>query len=143
MDGLSSNKENPFVIGVTNHPLDIDEAFLRRLPYKVMFGMPGVDERRKILSIFLKEEDLDPLVSIGALADQTEGYSGSDLRSLCGQAALTFAIEESQSQSADNNDAPITIRLNVHHFAKAFKKVRPSVSDRSHQEIERFTELFN
>ncbi|KAE8371639.1 P-loop containing nucleoside triphosphate hydrolase protein [Aspergillus bertholletiae] len=145
MDGLSNNKDTPFVIGATNHPMDIDEAFLRRLPYKVMFGMPGLEEREKILNIFLKEDDLDPLVSIKALAHQTEGYTGSDLRSLCGQAALDFAIEQAKSHSVneDGTEASVKLQLGVNHFVGALRKVQPSVSVRSHREIERFSSLFD
>ncbi|KAE8365725.1 P-loop containing nucleoside triphosphate hydrolase protein [Aspergillus caelatus] len=145
MDGLSNNKDAPFVIGATNHPMDLDEAFLRRLPYKVMFGMPGLEEREKILKIFLKEDDLDSLVSVKALAHQTEGYTGSDLRSLCGQAALDFAIEQAKSRSVneDGTEASVKLRLGVNHFVGALRKVQPSVSVRSHREIEKFSSLFD
>ncbi|KAI9927516.1 hypothetical protein ASPWEDRAFT_175997 [Aspergillus wentii DTO 134E9] len=145
MDGLSNNKDAPFVIGAANHPMDLDEAFLRRLPYKVKFGMPGLEERRKILSIFLKQDDLDPLFTIDALAQQTEGYTGSDLRALCGQAVLDFAIEKSKSQAAneDGTEAVIKVQLGVDHFARVLQRVQPSVSARSHLEIDKFNSLFN
>lgn len=143
MDGLSNNRDAPFVIGATNHPMDLDEAFLWRLPYKVMLGMPGLEEREKILNIFLKVDDLDPLVSIKALAHQTGGYTGSDLRSLCGQAALDFAIEQAKSRSGngDGTEASVKLRLGVKHFVGALRKVQPSVSARSVREIEKFSSL--
>ena len=88
MDGINTQSEAPFVIAATNRPQDLDEAFSRRLPHKVSFGLPSVEQRSQILRLFLHEEDLDPLVNIDAIAEQAQGFSGSDLRSLCDHAAL-------------------------------------------------------
>jgi len=76
MDGLEKSDKAPFVVVATNRPWDLDDAFLRRLPQKIRFGLPGTESRSKILRTFLKEDDLDPLVSIDSLAKQTDGYSG-------------------------------------------------------------------
>ena len=143
MDGmdLASDKDAPFVIGATNHPMDLDEAFVRRLPYRVMFTLPGLEERKQILKIFLKDDDLDPLVSIDAIAQHTEGLSGSDLRSVCGETALDFAIESMKSNK--NNGEPIRLQLDNGHIARALQKVQPSVTARSHKSIDEFNQQFN
>jgi len=144
MDGLSTSKRAPFVVGATNRPSDVDEAFLRRLPQKVLFTLPNLSQRIRIFKIFLKEGDLDPLVSIEALAEKTEGYSGSDLRSICSQAALSWAIEES-SRRRDSGESLTSARLQltVGHFVKALERTMPSVSARSMEDIERFSRRFN
>ena len=143
MDGLSANKDAPFVIGATNRPSDLDEAFLRRLPHKVFITLPTLEERKKILRIFLTNEDLSPLVSIDALAQETHGYSGSDLRSLCSQAALVWATEQSSKRLGSSQSVALApLLLTVNHFEKALNRIMPSVSSKSMEDIERFSERF-
>jgi SpoVK/Ycf46/Vps4 family AAA+-type ATPase len=144
MDGLSTNKQAPFVVGATNRPSDVDEAFLRRLPQKVLFKLPNLEARIKILRVFLKDGDLDPLVSIEALAEQTEGYSGSDLRSICGQAALSWAMEQSAlKREFGDETTSARLKLTVAHFVKALERTMPSVSQRSMEDIDQFSMRFN
>ncbi|KAE8152647.1 P-loop containing nucleoside triphosphate hydrolase protein [Aspergillus avenaceus] len=146
MDGLSSSKDSPFVIGATNKPLDLDEAFLRRMPFKIQFDLPTADERRKILDRFLTPSDLDTSFDMGQLIKSTKGCSGSDLRSLCGQAALKFGIENvprSEDVNEDTTLAPIKIQLTNHHFAEALQRQGSSVSDRSRNDIRIFNQMFN
>jgi SpoVK/Ycf46/Vps4 family AAA+-type ATPase len=93
MDGLVQDEQAPFVLVATNRPGDLDNAFLRRLPQKIPFGLPDCKGRASILRLFLKQDDLDG-VDVDRLARLTNGYSGSDLKSLCGEAALMWAIEQ-------------------------------------------------
>ncbi|KIE02719.1 ATPase family AAA domain-containing protein 1-A, partial [Metarhizium majus ARSEF 297] len=123
-----------------NRPRDLDEAFYRRLPQKIFFGLPGEESRSKILRLFLKDEDLDPLVDINALARQTDGYSGSDLRSFCAEAALIWAIEQVKEMS--NGIKMSKLRLTVSHFAKSLKKIRPSVSEKTLRDLSGFSRRF-
>ncbi|KFG84252.1 ATPase family AAA domain-containing protein 1-A [Metarhizium anisopliae] len=140
MDGLSKSDTAPFVVVATNHPRDLDEAFFRQLPQKIFFGLPGEESRSKILRLFLKDEDLDPLVDINALARQTDGYSGSDLRSFCAEAALIRAIEQVKEMS--NGVKMSKLRLTVSHFAKSLKKIRPSVSEKTLRDLSEFSRRF-
>lgn len=90
MDGLSSDEWSPFVIVATNHPTDLDEAFLHRLPLKMPFLIPNEARRREILQLNLKDVDLDEDGALDKLCEATRGYSGSNIHSLCGQAALAW-----------------------------------------------------
>jgi ATPase family AAA domain-containing protein 1 len=141
MDGLSQSAKAPFLVVATNRPQDLDEAFFRRLPQKIFFKLPETESRAKILQLFLKEEDLDPLVDINGLARQTDGYSGSDLRSLCAEAALIWAIE--QVKVTPNGEKINRLRLNVSHFAKALKRIRPRVSEKTIRDLKKFALQFN
>ncbi|KAH9484217.1 Spastin [Psilocybe cubensis] len=116
MDGLKSSKEdNVIVIGATNRPFDLDDAVLRRLPRRLLVDLPGEKERKgishllifssrsadlsisvEILKILLRDENLAPDLSIDALAKQTDGFSGSDLKHLCVSAALDSVKEHMQ-----------------------------------------------
>lgn len=47
---------------------------------RLMVDVPDVENRAKILSVILKDEDLAPDVDIQELARVADGYTGSDLR---------------------------------------------------------------
>lgn len=140
MDGLTSNNSDnkaPLVIIATNRPKDLDEAFLRRLPHQVYFKLPSREERQQILSRLLHKEDLGADVSIGHLAKRTKAFSGSDLKNLCGQAALAWATEEAQREEAL---AQKQVRLAMRHFESAFERTGPSTSPELLEELMNFSQ---
>ncbi|SPO20185.1 probable MSP1 - intra-mitochondrial sorting protein [Ustilago trichophora] len=87
-DGLTSSTDRIMVLGATNRPNDIDSAILRRLPKRYAVSLPSAAQREKILSIMLSATPLDPDFSIAEVVKRTEGYSGSDLKELCRNAAM-------------------------------------------------------
>ncbi|KAM3506602.1 hypothetical protein MY10362_002256 [Beauveria mimosiformis] len=102
MDGLRAGQPGaPFVLVATNRPGDLDTAFLRRLPQKIYFELPDTAARSQILRVLLNEEDLSPDVDIDELAALTDGYSGSDLKSVCAEAALLWVLEMSQKDAKE------------------------------------------
>ena len=54
---------------------------------RIYVDLPDVENRKKILSIFLAQENLAPGFQFDKLSEATEGYSGSDLKNLCIAAA--------------------------------------------------------
>ncbi|KAJ7972950.1 AAA-type ATPase family protein [Quillaja saponaria] len=86
VDSMLGRRENP-VLAATNRPFDLDEAVIRRLPRRLMVNLPDASNRDKILRVILAKEDLAPDVDLEALANMTDGYSGSDLKNLCVTAA--------------------------------------------------------
>ncbi|KAG1326254.1 hypothetical protein COCNU_01G001880 [Cocos nucifera] len=87
-DGLrTKDKERVLVLAATNRPFDLDEAVIRRLPRRLMVNLPDAPNRVKILRVILAKEELAPDVDLEALANMTDGYSGSDLKNLCVTAA--------------------------------------------------------
>ncbi|CCM03726.1 uncharacterized protein FIBRA_05872 [Fibroporia radiculosa] len=87
-DGLLSSTDRILVLGATNRPNDIDSAILRRMPKRFSVGLPDLEQRQKILSLMLKDTDLDKTFSLHRLAQESEGLSGSDLKELCRNAAM-------------------------------------------------------
>lgn len=83
-DGLSAspNSAPVIVLGATNRPQDIDDAFRRRMPVSIETKTPDAMGRRDILEKMLSNEHLDETVSLEEVSVLTEGFSGSDLREL-------------------------------------------------------------
>jgi len=50
-DGLTSGSDRIIVLGATNRPHDIDEAFMRRMPKQYAVGKPTAEQRAKILRL--------------------------------------------------------------------------------------------
>lgn len=91
MDGLLANNTDVFVLAASNLPWDLDTAFLRRMEKRVMIPMPTKEGRKEMIkshlsdfspSLFKKDELLN------RCAEQTEGYSGSDIKNLCKEMSM-------------------------------------------------------
>ncbi|CAL4906156.1 unnamed protein product [Urochloa decumbens] len=87
-DGIrTKEQERILVLGATNRPYDLDDAVIRRFPRRIMVSLPDSSNREKILKVLLCKEALAPDVDLKSVANDTEGYSGSDLKNLCVTAA--------------------------------------------------------
>ncbi|KAF1359071.1 ATPase family AAA domain-containing protein 1-A [Lizonia empirigonia] len=93
-DGL--NDLSVFVMVATNRPFDLDDAVIRRLPRRLLVDLPTQADRKEILRIHLKGEQLDPSVDLEDLAKRTPFYSGSDLKNVAVSAALACVKEENE-----------------------------------------------
>ncbi|KAF7199716.1 outer mitochondrial transmembrane helix translocase [Nothobranchius furzeri] len=88
-DGLdTSSSTQVMVMGATNRPQDVDPAILRRMPATFHVGLPNTKQREEILRLILAGENLSNAINLKEIAEKTEGYSGSDLRELCRDAAM-------------------------------------------------------
>jgi SpoVK/Ycf46/Vps4 family AAA+-type ATPase len=100
-DGLTSGSDRILVLGATNRPTDIDAAILRRMPKRFAVALPNRQQRLKILNLMLQDTKLLPGFPTEQLAELTEGFSGSDLRELCRNAAMVPVREYMRSASLD------------------------------------------
>lgn len=131
-DGLTNalNTQQIFVLVSTNAPQDLDEAVLRRLPRRILLDLPLRASRLAILQSLLRDEILDPAVSLEQLASNTELYSGSDLKNLAVAAAMEAAKEELAAKEADvSYEFPAKRILTKAHFEKASKDISASISE--------------
>lgn len=134
MDGFKKSESSPFVILATNLPNDLDPAVLRRVPARIHIGLPSFELRKDIFQISLKEEILHTDVDLDHLARRSEGYSGSDIQTVCVQAALlcdTFVGEDEKR-----------CLRNV-HFEKAMRRCAPTVSRGALDRIEGFSREYD
>ncbi|XP_050375400.1 uncharacterized protein LOC126792927 isoform X1 [Argentina anserina] len=130
-DGLrSKDSQRILILGATNRPFDLDDAVIRRLPRRIYVDLPDVENRKKILSIFLAQENLEPGFPFEKLSEATEGYSGSDLKNLCIAAAYRPVQELLEEEIKDSKkDLSAALRpLSLDDFIQSKAKVGPSVS---------------
>ncbi len=106
-DGLSYTPDQRIlVLGATNRPQDIDEAFLRRMPLQIRIDLPSVEERTAILSLLLADVSIAPShilaegdgdvipIDVALLGQITEGFSGSDLYEMARRTILHASLSE-------------------------------------------------
>ncbi|KAJ1090599.1 hypothetical protein NDU88_003729 [Pleurodeles waltl] len=88
-DGLDTLPDcQVMILGASNRPQDVDSAILRRMPLTFQICQPTQQQRQEILQLILTGENMSHVVNLNELAVRTEGYSGSDLRELCRDAAM-------------------------------------------------------
>lgn len=125
-DGLKSNGRI-VVMGATNRRNDIDEAFLRRLPKTIAIEKPNPTQRRSILEKILKDTAVDRNFDLDAIVARTRGYSGSDLRELCREAAIlpvreyirnNYDYQRKEIASVDETHSLPVRPLNISDFFK-------------------------
>jgi transitional endoplasmic reticulum ATPase len=98
LDGIASDSDAIFLCGASNRRDQIDEAILSRFAEQIEISLPDETARRALLEVFLGpmpfQGDRERIVA--ALAGQSEGQSGRDLRALVNQAVLN-AVKRTSS----------------------------------------------
>lgn len=108
IDGLETDG-GILMMGATNRRTDIDEAFLRRMPKQYKIGLPDKEAREKILSLYIQNIPLDNGLSIKLIAENTSGFSGSDLKEICRNAINNMVKEYRKLPSSKHKDIrPLT-----------------------------------
>ena len=83
------------------------------LPARIFVGLPDRAARQSILEVVLEGESLAADLDLSRLAELTEGYSGSDLKQLCVQAAMRPVrafLEQDSATAAAAEAAAATAR---------------------------------
>ncbi|XP_065672343.1 katanin p60 ATPase-containing subunit A-like 2 isoform X1 [Hydra vulgaris] len=95
MDGLSKTDDLVFLLAASNIPWELDYAMLRRLEKRILVGLPNEEARLQMIKHFLPESDefsnfshVTSRLNYQLLAEKMEGYSGSDIRLVCKEAAM-------------------------------------------------------
>ena len=105
------------VIGITNRPDILDSSLLRtgRLDLALYIAPPDEKSRLEIIKILTKKMPLTNDVNLQEIAIATQNFSGSDLTSLCREAAV---------HAMRNNSSKISSQ----DFANSLKQVKPSIT---------------
>lgn len=131
MDGLKQ-RAHVVVMAATNRPNTIDPALRRfgRFDREVDIGIPDSIGRLEILRIHTKNMKLADDVDLEQVANETHGYVGADLASLCSEAALQQIREKMDliDLEEENIDAEVLNSLAVtqENFKWALGQSNPS-----------------
>ena len=122
----ASDNPNLVVLAATNRRDALDPALLRpgRLETHVEVPEPDRDARRKILEVHTREKPVSDDVDLDHLADETEGYSGAEIASLCREAALVAIERVADEHGAAANDHADEIGITADDFATAVGGIR-------------------
>ncbi|XP_073770246.1 katanin p60 ATPase-containing subunit A-like 2 isoform X2 [Danio rerio] len=94
MDGLARSNDLVFVLAASNLPWELDHAMLRRLEKRILVSLPSAPARQAMISHWLPPVsntggvELRTELDYDSLAQETGGYSGSDIRLVCKEAAM-------------------------------------------------------
>jgi proteasome regulatory subunit len=98
MDGFDQRGDIS-IIAATNRFDMLDRAILRpgRFDRLIEVPEPDVEGRKQILRIHTHGMQLSPDIDLGAIADDTEGFSGAELESLATESGM-FAIRDGRTE---------------------------------------------
>lgn len=84
MDGVGKGSDGVLVLGATNIPWGLDDALLRRMERRVYIPLPDAIARTTMLRMHFKgcDHTLSD-ANFRELGRLSEGYSGSDLKTVC------------------------------------------------------------
>ncbi|MFT4893202.1 MAG: transitional endoplasmic reticulum ATPase [Candidatus Nanohaloarchaea archaeon] len=119
LDGIES-LEGVTVIAATNRPDLIDPALLRpgRIDRDIEVEIPDLEARKKILKVHTQKMPLSDDIDIDELAEELEGYVGSDIESLCREAAMLALRKDTEAEE-----------VRMEHFKEAMEETQPTATD--------------
>ncbi|NXX15782.1 KATL2 protein, partial [Podargus strigoides] len=94
MDGLAQSDDLVFVLAASNLPWELDSAMLRRLEKRILVDLPSKEARQVMIQHWLPPlsnsggVELRTDLDYSLLGQETEGYSGSDIKLACKEAAM-------------------------------------------------------
>lgn len=120
LDGAKAENDGVLILGATNAPWHVDNAFLRpgRFDRVIFVPPPDLKARSEIARIYSKEK---PVVQFDEkeFAKKTEGFSGADIKSAF-ERATESALMEAMKKGGEV--VPITGKSLI----KSTKSIRPS-----------------
>ncbi|XP_041666366.1 katanin p60 ATPase-containing subunit A-like 2 [Cheilinus undulatus] len=137
MDGLAKSDDLVFLLAASNLPWELDHAMLRRLEKRILVSLPSSAARQAMISHWLP-----PLTTIGGVELRTElnyetlakgmdGYSGSDIRLVCKEAAMRpvrkiFDALESHNNGDSNRPVIELETVTTAGFQEVITHTKPS-----------------
>lgn len=138
MDGLEE-LHNVTIIAATNRPDIMDPALLRpgRLDRLVYVPPPDEKSRYEIFPIHLANKPLKGDVDLQILAEDTEGFTGADIASVCNEATMLAIREYVNAGKSTDEESVKELTIGYHHFRDAMLKVKPH----SKKEMEKYKKI--
>ena len=127
MDGFDQT-EDIFVIGATNHEIDLDPAAVRpgRFDKKIHITLPDEKGRQEILKFYLQKIHLKkPDIDIEILSKMTPGFSGAEIENLINLATINSVnTKKKELTMSDINEARDRILMGIARKNTSFSEKR-------------------
>ncbi|MBU4492017.1 MAG: AAA family ATPase, partial [Euryarchaeota archaeon] len=138
IDGLEE-LHNITVIAATNRPDIIDPALLRpgRIDRLVYVTPPDKEARYEIFKVHTSKTPLNSDVDLNKLAEDTDGFTGADIASVCNEAAILAIREHVNSGKPVDENSAMGMKVGYHNFRDAMVKVKPY----SKKELEKYNKI--
>lgn len=122
LDGITHSNDGVLILGATNSPWYLDNAFRRpgRFDRIVFVAPPDYEARLAVFNIFLKNKPTE-LVDYQTLAKMTEEFSGADIKAVVDR-AIEANIPESIRQGK-------VIPISMNTLKNAIRAVNPSTKE--------------
>ncbi|XAR59347.1 Microtubule-severing ATPase [Bertholletia excelsa] len=138
MDGLMKTDELVFVLAATNLPWELDAAMLRRLEKRILVPLPNPEARRAMFQELLPSHTEDEKLPYDLLVERTEGYSGSDIRLVCKEAAMQplrrlLSVLEEKQEVVPEEELPKVGPVRDEDIEMALRNTRPSAHLHAHR----------
>ncbi|XP_064295287.1 katanin p60 ATPase-containing subunit A-like 2 isoform X3 [Phalacrocorax carbo] len=121
MDGLARSDDLVFVLAASNLPWELDSAMLRRLEKRILVDLPSKEARQVMIQHWLPSlsnsggVELRTDLDYSLLGQETDGYSGSDIKLVCKEAAMRPVrkiFDALENHQPGNSNLPV-IRLDT------------------------------
>ncbi len=138
IDGLEE-LHNITVIAATNRPDIIDPALLRpgRIDRLVYVTPPDKEARYEIFKVHTSKTPLNSDVDLNKLAEDTDGFTGADIASVCNEATILAIREHVNSGKPVDENSAKGLKVGYHNFRDAMVKVKPY----SKKELEKYNKI--
>ena len=118
-DDLLRDKADVYILGATNRPQDLDPAILRRFERSFLVSSPDLRTRKEVFSKTLRGVDLDSCdFDLQCCAAATEGYTSSDIVSVCRTAVMRLGRDTHRSENGDIESKPLRTQVRRVAFSK-------------------------
>mmetsp|Transcript_45128 Transcript_45128/g.84194 ORF Transcript_45128/g.84194 Transcript_45128/m.84194 type:complete len:593 (-) Transcript_45128:114-1892(-) len=152
MDGIPSASgeasQMVMVLATSNCPWDLDEALRRRLEKRIYIPLPDKESRNAMFRIHLSTVNVSEDIDFESLVQQTDGYSGADIKIVCRDASmmpmrrLLSQKKNPEEIRALKEEGGLDVCLVQEDFEAAINKTHPSVSPGDVTKYEEWNETF-
>ncbi|KAI5724162.1 hypothetical protein M8J76_016260 [Diaphorina citri] len=135
MDGIASTTNSDptksiVILGASNFPWNIDDAFLRRLEKRIYVPLPSSSGRQELLRLILRQVDLASDLDLELVSDQLEGIQRIILRQIDLASDLDLELVSDQLEGYSASDIVVVCR------DAAFMAMRAAIRGKSVPQIQ-------
>ncbi|XP_032068510.1 katanin p60 ATPase-containing subunit A-like 2 isoform X1 [Thamnophis elegans] len=147
MDGLARSDDLVFVLAASNLPWELDYAMLRRLEKRILVDLPNQEARQTMIQHWLPPVsnsggvELRTELDYNLLSQETEGYSGSDIKLVCKEAAMRpvrkiFSALENHQPDSGNLPVIHLDTVTTEDFLDVISHTKPSAKNLSQKYVD-------